>query len=681
MFRFISIISIISFLYGGLIQPADNDTLFHTYVQFEWEQIPTADHYELMISTHSDFTDIINQIIDSTLIYIDRENIEWDTQYYWRIRKHNSNGDLGAWSSNFSFVTAPKKSTVNTVYSNGSVLQDGLTIFSSFFNYYSAVINRDGREIWNSEDRNLVFYNTNKEGDYFGCYLDNTLENNLPGVEFNIENQFLWEEPNDEFLHHDLIQLPNGNYMGIVSVTQTGPIPIGNWTPLFQGLGYLADGVTPEFTWVGDKMVEWDKDTHEVVWSWSTFDHYQMADFDFQGGTWNQAYTDQHYDWTHVNAIAFSEETSSLYISARHLSRITRIDYPSGNIIWNMGHEYSSGDIDMGQNIGFSFQHSLQVLDNGNIVTFDNGNLSQIFLGTNEPTSRAIEMNISQTGGVFNASLVWEYELPSTLFGFASGNTEKLDNGNYLITTVGGGGTTLEVSEIGHVLWEANLNLTLPSGAVYRAMRIPGIYPVAYSVMVNDLHLYENQPSVYLNNQSLSFELYNEGYNVVTFTYSVTDGEDWFDSTGHEITLEPGTSATMTFTSANITDLPGGNLITLTVIPKDYSYLTKTVSVNGYTFPVSTGVEPVPHQFQLSHPYPNPFNPWITIPYSINQYHSIKLQIFDVTGRLVTTLLDQNNIPGDYTLRWNSNRQPSGIYYVKLTSGEETQVQKIVLLK
>jgi hypothetical protein len=60
---------------------------------------------------------------------------------------------------------------------------------------------------------------------------------------------------------------------------------MGSWTSLFQGLGYIADGVTLEFSWIGDKIVEWDKDTRDVVWSWNTFDYYNMQDYDDIGGT------------------------------------------------------------------------------------------------------------------------------------------------------------------------------------------------------------------------------------------------------------------------------------------------------------------------------------------------------------------------------------------------------------
>ena len=59
-------------------------------------------------------------------------------------------------------------------------------------------------------------------------------------MEFTFDGEIIWEEPNDEFLHHDIIKLPNGNYLGIVEVGSLGPIPIGDWTPLFLGLGFQA---------------------------------------------------------------------------------------------------------------------------------------------------------------------------------------------------------------------------------------------------------------------------------------------------------------------------------------------------------------------------------------------------------------------------------------------------------
>ena len=61
-----------------------------------------------------------------------------------------------------------------------------------------------------------------------------------------------------------------------------------------------------------------------------------------------------------------------------------------------MGHDMPSGDVTFGHDLGFSFQHSIQVLENGNILILDNGNLSQYFRGTSEPITRALEIQVNE---------------------------------------------------------------------------------------------------------------------------------------------------------------------------------------------------------------------------------------------------------------------------------------------
>jgi len=478
---------------SGLLEPKNGITLNYIHVLFEWEQIPDANYYTIQFSEEPTFTTPIISIQDSSLLYLETSNIEWERLYYWRVRGYNSSGPAGDWKGPSSFTIGSPMSDISVKTFEQDQVMEGITVFSSFFNYYSAVIDFNGREIWNSGDENLVYYNYSKSGNIFGSVYQSDLENNLPGKEFSFIKGRIWEEPNDDFLHHDLIKMPNGNYLGIVEKTSIGPIPVGSWTNLFQNIGYIADGLTPEFTWVGDKLIEWDKDTKEVVWSWDVFDHFNMEDYDQFGGTWHGAYQSLKYDWTHVNAVIFDEDESAIYISTRHLSRITKIDYPSGEIIWNMGHQMASGDVDMGTDIGFSFQHSLQKLDNGNILTFDNGNLAQKFRGTEEPLSRAIEITIDDN----SAELTWSYELPADLFGFASGNVQKLANGNVLVTTVGGGGTSIEVNPDGEVVWDVSYNLSLPLGAIYRAHRIQNLYPSLFYIIIDNLQEVDGNPAIY----------------------------------------------------------------------------------------------------------------------------------------------------------------------------------------
>ena len=467
----------------GLLKPQNNANLNQTHVLFEWEQQPNNAFYVLRVSEDPSLNTclICDHYIEESLIYIAKDVLDWNTQYWWKVTAYDNNNQLTSQVHSFHTDSPISNATANIYNEN---LEEGLTIFGSFFDYYSAVIDQNGNEIWNSGDQDLIFYNTDKYGRFFGAeYIGNQAQNNYPGSKFSFENGIEWQEPGTNFIHHDIFQLPNGNYIGLGTSNNQGVIPFGPWTPLFQALGYNADGQTVEFNWMGDKIIEWNADTKEEVWTWDTFDHFNMEDYDSLGGIWFEAYNTGRFDWTHANAIWFDEDDSAIYLSSRHLNRITKIAYPSGEIIWNLGHELGSGDIDCGQDIGFSFQHSLQKLNNGNILTFDNGNLSREFLNQDTKTSRSIEIQINENDNGCEANLDWEYVLPEELYGYLSGNTQKLENGNYLSTTIGGGGTSLEVDENGNSIWEANYNLSLPDGLVYRAMKIPGLFPIAYSVI------------------------------------------------------------------------------------------------------------------------------------------------------------------------------------------------------
>jgi len=667
-----------SFIYGGLITPEDGATLNHIHVLFEWEQIPEADHYQIQISDDSGFENPIVNTDDNTLAYIENDALDWNSTYYWRTRPVFTSGSSGSWIDTFSFITGSSLSSTTTTIVDESQNQSGLTVFGAFFNYFSAAVDQTGKEIWNSGDNDFVYYSTSDVGDVFGCYLLTGAENNLPGIEISFRGEIIWEEPNDEFLHHDIIRLPNGNYLGIVETSSLGPIPIGGWTASFQGLGFQADGVTVEFPWVGDKLVEWDKDTKDVVWSWNVFDHFNMLDYDQYGGTWTEAYLSLHYDWTHVNAVIFDEEESDIYISTRHLSRITKIDYPSGEVLWNLGHQMTSEDVNMGTDIGFSFQHSLQKLENGNILTFDNGNLAPEFRGTDEPISRAIEISVNGS----DASLVWSYELPTELFGFASGNTQKLENGNVLITTVGGGGRSLEVNPEGSLIWEGLYNLSLPDGAVYRAHRIPGLFPAAYSVMIDNFMESGDDVGVYvpIGSSDISYTLNNEGSYPLVLSFHLSDNEGWFESQTTELTLEPNSTETVSFTG-NVSAVIGGNPIILTVVPIHHPERSKTISVDGFTSPLAIDEDIIPNSFRLDEPFPNPFNPATIIQYSIYNEQNILLQVFNISGQLVETLVNETASAGQHSILWNSGQISTGIYFIKMSADLHCQTRKVLYLK
>jgi gluconolactonase len=85
--------------------------------------------------------------------------------------------------------------------------------------------------------------------------------------------------------------------------------------------------------------------------------------------------------------------------------------------------------------------------------------------------------------------------------------------------------------------------------------------------------------------------------------------------------------------------------------------------------------------FELYNNYPNPFNPSTTIRYQINKSGFTTMKIFNVLGGKVTTLVNENEQPGTYTVEWNTFSMPSGIYFCQLRSGNYTQTKKLLLMK
>ena len=167
-------------------------------------------------------------------------------------------------------------------------------------------------------------------------------------------------------------------------------------------------------------------------------DHFFMDDHDLYGNTWWHAINSWSYEWMHSNALYFDEVDSVIYVSNRNLSRISKISYPSGDVIWNMGlpSEYNTGDENICTDLLFSFQHHIQMLDDGDLLFFDNGNLSQMLLGDSNPISRIRRIRVIDDS---YCETVWQYDLPQNLYGSAKGSVQFLENGNYFIYTLGNG--------------------------------------------------------------------------------------------------------------------------------------------------------------------------------------------------------------------------------------------------
>ncbi|MCL4511420.1 MAG: T9SS type A sorting domain-containing protein [Bacteroidetes bacterium] len=79
--------------------------------------------------------------------------------------------------------------------------------------------------------------------------------------------------------------------------------------------------------------------------------------------------------------------------------------------------------------------------------------------------------------------------------------------------------------------------------------------------------------------------------------------------------------------------------------------------------------------------YPNPFNPSTQIRFSLSKPSHVKLAVYDMLGREVARLADEEMDAGYHSVTWNARNVSSGVYIYKLSAGSFVQVKRMILMK
>lgn len=89
----------------------------------------------------------------------------------------------------------------------------------------------------------------------------------------------------------------------------------------------------------------------------------------------------------------------------------------------------------------------------------------------------------------------------------------------------------------------------------------------------------------------------------------------------------------------------------------------------------------MPERFELSQNYPNPFNPSTSIRYDLPQSAHVTVKVYDVSGRLMATIVDEQRQAGRHTARFDASDLASGLYLYRMRAGEFVQTRKLMLIK
>lgn len=104
-----------------------------------------------------------------------------------------------------------------------------------------------------------------------------------------------------------------------------------------------------------------------------------------------------------------------------------------------------------------------------------------------------------------------------------------------------------------------------------------------------------------------------------------------------------------------------------------YPFRTVTGIINNYS--------ETPDGYKLLNAYPNPFNPSTNIEYRIANSGFVTLKIFDILGKEIVTLVNENQTPGNYNIKWNASNYSNGVYFYRLTANSFSDTKKLILLK
>ena len=204
---------------------------------------------------------------------------------------------------------------------------------------------------------------------------------------------------------HDIQLLANGGYL------------LQTYDSIYVDMSQIDPGGNTNALIIILIIQEFDSNKN-LIFEWNAWEHLNIADYH------NLNLTSNRIVWMHGNSIHIDLD-SNILVSNRRSSEVIKIDRNTGEVIWYFGGPNNEFSITNDPYNGFSRQHDVRRIENGNILLFDNGN------DHDPPISRAVEYEIDESEKT--ADLVWDFSHPEGYLGLAMGSVQRLPNNNTLI--------------------------------------------------------------------------------------------------------------------------------------------------------------------------------------------------------------------------------------------------------
>ncbi len=306
-------------------------------------------------------------------------------------------------------------------------------------------------------------------------------------------------------IHHDYIDLPNGNMLVLSSENRV----VEDWyTSETEAMAPRADAnvigdVIIEMTMEGEVLREWK--LHDIL------DPYRIAYKSMRRDFWAGHYGDfvegPVHDWTHGNAIIYEEADNSFVMSLPYQDAVIKVSMDSGELVWILGNHDNWRDpwkqklLTPVGDVGWSYKHhAVSHTENGTYLLYDNGvGRTSPFdpgMALEESYTRAVEYSVNEE--TMEVSQVWVYGPEDEQF-YARylGDVDWQEQTDNILITIGAQETNAEgknsppgpgtqrwarLVEVTHTqpaekVWEMRLQEDDSGWSIYRAERIPSVYP------------------------------------------------------------------------------------------------------------------------------------------------------------------------------------------------------------
>ncbi len=667
-----------------LVSPADLAVNQDTSLILDWNPANLANEYQLQLSTTEDFT---NNIIDSTLAAseLSISGLTYLKDYYWRVKASNLGGE-SPWSETFSFTTIIEKPEIPRLNSPADGTSEAEV---------SLALN------WHSSSRASQYQVMVSNNENFDSVeLDSTIsDTTFTLTSLNYSTIYYWK----------VNALNTGGESGFTDAWsfETKIAPTGLPVPLLPAMSESGVDTLPGFTW---KKAENAVSYRLQLSTTSDFSNV----IDDQTGLTDTTTTASiglmfatNYFWR-VKAFGVDDSTEWSVV----FNFTTRFDELAAPILKSP----TKNAVDVEDSLTFVWT-SVPEADSYDYE------LSLDTLGTAFVSINQADTMFTQTGLAFDSTYFWRVRANDGLNSRSSvwtpwfAFTVKTQPDAIPIVTNPLGSITLFEDFADTTIADLNTVFEDP-GEVLGYTITSNTDLVAASIVGTNLNLSSVQDTS--GTAELVIEASDDAGNTVSDTLTVTvtpvndlpyvvqlpdtltfkvgevygftidtafaDVEDELTDFSFNVSVTPADillsfdPTTYTITLSSPTYIGFGEIV-LTVEDSDGGKLEVSLVIEVEMATSNDLMADLPTNFELQQNYPNPFNPSSNIRFGLPESGEVRLDVYNMLGQRVATLVDQRMQAGWHTVSFDASALSSGTYIYRITSGDFVQTKKMMLIK